>query len=109
MLAELERGILETTGLAAAPAGPGLIAIRCESPRMAAWLCAAIILENVDARVEGDAAAAARRPRFPARGPGEERDHGGGQDAPLLARAPGDRSPGVTGDTVVIAGLPARD
>jgi hypothetical protein len=54
MLAELERGILETTGLAAAPAGPGLIAIRCESPRMAAWLCAAIILENVEARVEGD-------------------------------------------------------
>ncbi len=54
MLAELERGILETTGLEAAPAGPGLIAIRCESPRMAAWLCAAIILENVDARVEGD-------------------------------------------------------
>jgi hypothetical protein len=54
MLAELERGILETTGLAAAPAGPGLIAVRCESARMAAWLCAAIILENVDARVEGD-------------------------------------------------------
>ena len=54
MLAELERGILETTGLEAAPAGPGLIAIRCDSPRMAAWLCAAIILENVDARVEGD-------------------------------------------------------
>ncbi len=54
MLAELARGILETTGLEEAPAGPGLIAIRCESPRMAAWLCAAIILENVDARVEGD-------------------------------------------------------
>jgi sirohydrochlorin cobaltochelatase len=54
VLAELARGILETTGLEAAPAGPGLIAIRCESPRMAAWLCAAIILENVDARVEGD-------------------------------------------------------
>jgi len=53
-LAELERGILEATGLVAEAAGPGLIAIRCESPRMAAWLCAAIILENVDARVEGD-------------------------------------------------------
>ena len=54
MLAELERGILETTGLEATAAGPGLIAIRCESPRMAAWLCATIILENVEARVEGD-------------------------------------------------------
>lgn len=54
ILAELERGILETTGLVAEAGGPGLIAIRCESARMAAWLCAAIILENVEARVEGD-------------------------------------------------------
>lgn len=54
MRAELARGILETTGLVAEAGGSGLIAIRCESPRMAAWLCAAIILENVDARVEGD-------------------------------------------------------
>src|SRR5260370_5152874 len=53
-LAELARGIQETTGLSAEPAGPGLLAVRCESARMAAWLCAAIILENVDARVEGD-------------------------------------------------------
>ena len=34
-------------------AEPGWIAITCASARMAAWLCAAIILENVDARVEG--------------------------------------------------------
>jgi sirohydrochlorin cobaltochelatase len=54
MQAELERGIRETTGLDVVPAGPGLIAVRCESPRMAAWLCAAIILENVEARVEDD-------------------------------------------------------
>ena len=54
ILAELARGILETTGLVAEAGGPGLIAIRCESARMAAWLCAAIILENVEARVEGD-------------------------------------------------------
>jgi sirohydrochlorin cobaltochelatase len=54
ILAELERGILETTGLVAEGGGPGLIAIRCQSARMAAWLCAAIILENVEARVEGD-------------------------------------------------------
>jgi sirohydrochlorin cobaltochelatase len=53
VLAELERGIRETTGLDAEPAGPGWIAIPCESRSMAAWLCAAIVLENVDARVEG--------------------------------------------------------
>jgi sirohydrochlorin cobaltochelatase len=54
MLAELQRGIHETTGLAVEAAEPGWIAIGCESRRMAAWLCAAIIVENVDARVEGD-------------------------------------------------------
>ena len=53
-LAELARGIQETTGLAAEPAGPGLLAVDCESARMAAWLCAAIILENVEARLEGN-------------------------------------------------------
>lgn len=51
--AELRRGIEETTGLATEPAEPGWIAITCASARMAAWLCATIILENVDARVEG--------------------------------------------------------
>ncbi|HEY7655041.1 MAG TPA: hypothetical protein VIG07_19650 [Methylomirabilota bacterium] len=53
MLAEMQRGIRETTGLDVEPADPGWIAVACESPRMAAWLCAAIILENVDARVDG--------------------------------------------------------
>jgi hypothetical protein len=52
ILAELERGIRETTGLEAAPAEPGWIAVACESRRMAAWLCATIILENVEARVD---------------------------------------------------------
>jgi hypothetical protein len=51
--AELRRGIEETTGLDTAPAGPGWIAITCASARMAAWLCATIILENVEARVDG--------------------------------------------------------
>ena len=51
---ELERGILETTGLVAEPAEPGWLAVRCQSRRMAAWLCAAIILENVEAAVAGD-------------------------------------------------------
>jgi hypothetical protein len=53
ILAELGRGIRETTGLDAEPAEAGWIAVACESPRMAAWLCATIILENVDARTDG--------------------------------------------------------
>jgi len=53
VLAELRRGIRETTGLDAEAAEPGWIAATCASRRMAAWLCATIILENVDARVEG--------------------------------------------------------
>jgi hypothetical protein len=53
MLAEMQRGIRETTGLEAEPGEAGWVVIGCESRRMAAWLCAAIILENVEARVEG--------------------------------------------------------
>jgi len=54
MIAEMQRGIWETTGLYSEPAKPGWLAITCDSPRMAAWLCAAIILENVDARMDDD-------------------------------------------------------
>jgi len=54
MLAEMRRGIWETTGLYAEPTASGWLAVTCDSPTMAAWLCAAIILENVDARVEED-------------------------------------------------------
>jgi hypothetical protein len=54
MTKEMQRGIWETTGLYAEPAAPGWLAVTCESRRMAAWLCAAIILENVDARMDDD-------------------------------------------------------
>jgi hypothetical protein len=54
MLAEMRRGIWETTGLYAESGEPGWLAITCDSPTMAAWMCAAIILENVDARLDGD-------------------------------------------------------
>ena len=54
MLAEMRRGIWETTGLYAESAEPGWLAITCDSPTMAAWMCAAIILENVDARIDED-------------------------------------------------------
>jgi sirohydrochlorin cobaltochelatase len=53
-LGELRRGIWETTGLFAEPADPGWLAVTCDSPRMAAWLCASIILENVEARCEDE-------------------------------------------------------
>jgi hypothetical protein len=53
-IAEIRRGIWETTGLYAEldPEQPGWIAVTCHSRKMAAWLCASIILENVDARFE---------------------------------------------------------
>lgn len=54
ILDEMRRGIWETTGLYAEPVAPGWLAVTCESRRMAAWLCATIILENVDARIEED-------------------------------------------------------
>ena len=54
MLAEMRRGIRETTGLYAESAESGWLAVTCESPTMAAWMCAAIILENVTARVDDD-------------------------------------------------------
>jgi hypothetical protein len=50
---EIQRGILETTGLASTPTDDGWLAVTCNSPKMAAWLCATILLENVDARCEG--------------------------------------------------------
>jgi sirohydrochlorin cobaltochelatase len=52
MIDEIIRGIHETTGLTATPAPGGWLRIECDSSRMAAWLCATIILENVTARVE---------------------------------------------------------
>ena len=54
MVAEMRRGIWETTGLFAESPEPGWLAVTCESPAMAAWLASAIVLENVDARAEED-------------------------------------------------------
>ena len=53
MLAEMRRGIWETTGLYT-KSGGGWLSITCDSPTMAAWMCAAIILENIGARVDDD-------------------------------------------------------
>jgi hypothetical protein len=53
-VAEIRRGIFETTGLFAERAEDGWLAVTCSSPQMAAWMCACIILENVDARIDGD-------------------------------------------------------
>lgn len=54
LIHEIARGILETTGLTATPAPGGWLSVQCDSNRMAAWLSAVIILENVDARSAGD-------------------------------------------------------
>lgn len=53
-VAEIRRGIYQTTGLYAEPAGPGWLPVTCDDRRMVAWLWAGIILENVEARCEGD-------------------------------------------------------
>jgi sirohydrochlorin cobaltochelatase len=63
-IAEIRRGIWETTGLFAEPAAPGWLAVTCSSPKMAAWLCATIILENVDARVEEERLLVPAHPSF---------------------------------------------
>jgi hypothetical protein len=52
--AEMRRRIVETTGLYTESADPGWLSVTCDSPTMAAWMCAAIILENVGARVDDD-------------------------------------------------------
>lgn len=49
-VAEIQAGILATTGMSAERAAGGWLSLTCDSPRMAAWMCAAIVLENVDAR-----------------------------------------------------------
>lgn len=53
VVGEITRGIAEVSGLAAAGAAPGWVAVRCGSPGMARWLSEAIIAENVAARHEG--------------------------------------------------------
>jgi sirohydrochlorin cobaltochelatase len=63
-LEEIRRGIFETTGLQAEPSPPHWMAVRCESRRMAAWMCAAIILENVDARCEDETLYVPASPTF---------------------------------------------
>ena len=63
-IAEIQRGIWETTGLDSDLARPGWLGIPCESPRMAAWMCAAIILENVDALCEDESLLVPASERF---------------------------------------------
>ena len=63
-LEEIRRGVWETTGLVAEPSPPHWMVVRCESRRMAAWMCAAIILENVDARCDDETLYVPASPAF---------------------------------------------
>ncbi len=54
LVEQLQRGIREVAGLDSSLRDDGWLAVHCGSKRMAAWLCAAIILENVEARCEGE-------------------------------------------------------
>ncbi len=52
--AEIARGIAETTGLPVVDmAQPGWIGFRCDDERMAVWIAAALIIENISARFQG--------------------------------------------------------
>ena len=52
-VAEIRRGIFMTTGLFSEPSDvPGWLAVSCRSTRQAAWMCACVLLENVDSRVD---------------------------------------------------------
>jgi ribosomal protein L37AE/L43A len=64
MVAEIRRGIWETTGLFAESPSPGWIAVTCESRAMADWLGDAIAPENVEVRVEEDRVLLPAGPRF---------------------------------------------
>ena len=52
MVEEMIRGIFETTDLVAEPSPGGWLRVTCDSKRQAAWMCATIILENVEAKVD---------------------------------------------------------
>jgi len=52
-VAEIIHGVTAVSGLTAVPSTTGWIAVHCPSASMAAWLCAAILQENVAARVDG--------------------------------------------------------
>jgi sirohydrochlorin cobaltochelatase len=53
-MAEIIRGIRETTGMTAVPDTSGWCAITCQSPAQARWLAAAILEENVESRSESN-------------------------------------------------------
>ncbi len=63
-VAEIRRGIFETTGLFSEPVEGGWLAVTCGDSRMAAWLCASIILENVDARSDAERLFVPAHPSF---------------------------------------------
>ncbi len=51
---EIARGIKETTGLSVTDLSqPGWVGFACEDERMAVWVAAAIIVENITARFDG--------------------------------------------------------
>ncbi len=52
---EIRRGIFLTTGLFSELSDlPGWLAISCKSSKQAAWMCACVVLENVEARLDDE-------------------------------------------------------
>lgn len=61
---EIRRGIWVTTGLYSEQAEPGWLTITCGSRAMAAWMCATIILENVEAKFDEERLLVPASPSF---------------------------------------------
>lgn len=61
---EIRRGIWMTTGLYSEVDEPGWLTITCHSRAMAAWMCATIILENVEAKFEDERLMVPASPSF---------------------------------------------
>jgi hypothetical protein len=64
-IGEIRRGIFETTGMYSEPSVvAGWLDVTCESPKMAAWMAACILLENVDARFDEERLLVPASPSF---------------------------------------------
>lgn len=61
---EIRRGIWMTTGLYSEVDEPGWLTITCRSRAMAAWMCATIILENVEAKFDEERLLVPASPSF---------------------------------------------
>lgn len=64
-ITEIRRGIYDTTGMYSELSDmDGWLEVTCDSPKMAAWMAASILLENVDARFDEERLLVPAHPSF---------------------------------------------